>query len=447
MPQWLSRGRWLLLGGLIAFALLAFAAACEDDDKDKDKTPGAGVTPAAGITPATGPTALTIGGLFSFTGGLAEFGVPIENGAKLGVADCNAAGGIDGGTVEMKSADDGTDGTVGVDAANQLVDLEGAEVFLGPLASGVTAAVAESVSVPGGMLLISPSATAPTVADIVDDDLVFRTTVSDLGQGAILADLADDLGYTKIGALYGNNPYGEGLATVFKENFEALGGGRSVTIVPYDVGQASYQAELEEAMAGDAEAFAAIGYPAEASVYVKEAIENQLVDPGKFLFVDGTRSQVLIDAVGAENVNGSSGTFPGQAPTTEQRNTFIDLYEATYEGDFPPTPFIAEAYDAAALFCLAAAKAGSTEGAALAAALREVSSAPGEAVVPGVEGLAEGLQAIADGQDVDYSGWASSTDFDDKGDVLQGSIQLWEIADGKPVDTGDPISVDLTAGG
>jgi hypothetical protein len=68
-------------------------------------------------------------------------------------------------------------------------------------------------------------------------------------------------------------------------------------------------------------------------------------------------------------------------------------------------------------------------------------------VGPGVEGLAEALQLIADGTDVDYSGWASSTDFDDNGDVLQGSIQKWEIQDGKPVDVGEPVSVDLTAGG
>jgi ABC-type branched-subunit amino acid transport system substrate-binding protein len=433
------------LAALLAVAVLAFASAC-DDDKDKDKTPAAGETPAAGITPASGPTALTIGGIFDFTGALAEFGEPISNGAKLGVADCNAAGGIAGGTVVMEEADGGTDPTVAVDAATQLADTQGAQVFLGPMASGVTGAVAESVSVPKGILLISPSATAPTVADIDDDDLVFRTTVSDLGQGGILAELADELGYTNVGALYGNNPYGQGLAEVFKEKFEALGEGRTVTIVPYDEGQASYLAELQEAVGDGVDALAAIGYPTEASVYVKEAIENQLVEPGKFLFVDGTRSQDVIDAVGAENLNGSSGTFPGQAPTTAQRDTFISLYEAEY-GDFPPTPFIAEAYDAAALFCLAAAKAGSTDGAALAAALREVSSGPGVEVLPGVEGLAAGLQAIADGQDVDYNGWASSTDFDPNGDVLQGSIQLWEIADGAPVDTGDPISVDLTAEG
>ena len=101
---------------------------------------------------------------------------------------------------------------------------------------------------------------------------MFRTTVSDLGQGGILADLADDLGYTKIGALYGNNPYGQGLAEVFKEKFEALGGGRSVTIVPYDEKQASYLSELQEAMAGEPKR-SRRSATRRRPVYVKEAIE------------------------------------------------------------------------------------------------------------------------------------------------------------------------------
>lgn len=442
MSQWVTRWKWLIVALMGLAAMLALAACAEEEEvPEATATAPAEETPEA--TPA-GETTFKIGGLFDFTGALAEFGPPIRNGAALGVADCNTAGGVLGGLVEMVEGDAQTDPTAGVDAANQLIDVEGAHVILGPMASGVTAAVAESVTVPKGVLLISPSATAPTVAEIEDDDFVFRTTVSDLGQGAILAQLADEQGYTKIGVLYGNNPYGQGLAEVFKEKFEALGGGRTVTIVPYEEDQASYLAELQQATAGGVDAFAAIGYPTEAMVYVREAIENGLVQPGKFLFVDGTRSQELIDAVGAESLNGSKGTFPGQAPTTALRQTFVDLYEGEF-GEFPPTPFLAEAYDAAALFCLAAAQAGSTDGAALRDALRAVSSPPGEQVGPGVDGLRQALQLIADGQDLDYEGWASSTNFDENGDVLQGSIQLWEIQDGQPVDVGEPITVDLAA--
>src|SRR3970040_1246628 len=158
MPQWLGRHKWLWLIAIVVVALLAFAA-CEDDEEE-GTTPTDGETPSAGITPATGPTALKIGGLFDFTGALAEFGPPIRNGAAMGIADCNAAGGIGGGTGGVVEGDAQTDATAGVDAANQLIDVEGAQVILGPMASGVTAAVAESVTVPGGGLLISPSATA-----------------------------------------------------------------------------------------------------------------------------------------------------------------------------------------------------------------------------------------------------------------------------------------------
>src|SRR3989304_4638943 len=176
----------------------------------------------------------------------------------------------------MVEADAQTSAPAGVDAANQLIDVEGAHVILGPMASGVSAAVVESVSQPNGVLTISPSATGPDLSTIDDDDLFFRTTVSDVGQGGILAQLADELGYTKIGALYGNNPYGQGLAEVFKEQFEALGEGRTVTIVPYEEGQASYLAELQQATEGGVDAFAAIGYPAGAQGGVKGGGEEEV---------------------------------------------------------------------------------------------------------------------------------------------------------------------------
>jgi ABC-type branched-subunit amino acid transport system substrate-binding protein len=410
-------------------------AACDDDGDDGEEPDG-----TAGRTPSASGT-LKIGGLFSFTGGLAEFGPPIRNGAALGVRDCNEAG----GNVELAEADDGTEATVGVDAANQLLDVEGAHVLLGPMGSGVSAAVVEAVSAPDGILTVSASATGPDLTDLDDDDFFFRTTVSDVGQGGVLARVADDAGYTTVGVMHENSVYGQGLAEVFKEQFEALGGGRTANLVPYEAGQASYVSELQQATAG-ADALAAIGYPVEAQVYVREALSQGLVQPGAFLFVDGTRSQDILDTVGAEQLNGSVGTFPGQAPTTEQRATFISLYEEEY-GDFPPTPFIAEAYDAAALFCLAFAQAGSTDSAELRDALREVSSPGGTEVSPGVEGLTEALQLIADGEDVDYEGWASSTNFDDNGDVLQGSIQRWEITNGAITDVGEPEFVDLSDGG
>src|SRR3990170_708200 len=134
MPQWLGRHKWLWLIAIVVVALLAFAA-CEDDEEE-GTTPTGDETPSAGITPATGPTALTIGGLFDFTGALAEFGPPIRNGAAMGVADCNAAGGIGGDKVEMVEGDAQTSATAGGEAAKPLIDGPGAQGILGPMASG-----------------------------------------------------------------------------------------------------------------------------------------------------------------------------------------------------------------------------------------------------------------------------------------------------------------------
>jgi len=175
----------------------------------------------------------------------------------------------------------------------------------------------------------------------------------------------------------------------------------------------------------------------EAQVYIREALENELADT--FLFVDGTRSVDLPTNIGPEYLEGMYGTDAG----TVRVEQLVDDYEVQFGETFPVTPFTAQAYDAAALLCLAANKAGSTDPEAIRDALREVSSPPGQAVAAGVDGLAEALALIAAGTDVDYEGYASSCDFDDNGDVAQGAISIWQYLDGVPTGVRD-VPVDLS---
>jgi branched-chain amino acid transport system substrate-binding protein len=51
--------------------------------------------------------------------------------------------------------------------------------IIGPAFSGVTLDVAAEVSIPAGVLLLSPSATSPAITDLDDDGLVWRTAPSD----------------------------------------------------------------------------------------------------------------------------------------------------------------------------------------------------------------------------------------------------------------------------
>ena len=66
-------------------------------------------------------------------------------------------------------------------------------------------------------------------------------------------------------------------------------------------------------------------------------------------------------------------------------------------------------------------------------ALREVANPPGTVVGPGSEGWAAAVKSIGDGEDVNYEGATGSADLDEHGDVLQGSILVWQVKGGEIV--------------
>ena len=210
---------------------------------------------------------IKIGTLIDATGDLAVFGPPIVLATDLAALLINEAGGIDGRQIEMVHRDSGTSPQIATDAASALVNIDGVEAIVGSLSSGVTLAVAESVTIPNGAVLVSPASTSPAISSLDDNDLVFRTTVSDAFQGVILAQLANELGYENVATMYINNAYGEGLSTVFSETFESLGGTVSAS-VPIEGGQASYTSELRQASQGGATVLMAMSYPETAGVYL-----------------------------------------------------------------------------------------------------------------------------------------------------------------------------------
>ncbi len=385
---------------------------------------------------------IKIGTLIDATGDLAVFGPPIVLATDLAALLINEAGGIDGRQIEMIHRDSGTSPQIATDAASALVNVDGVEAVVGSLSSGVTLAVAESVTIPNGAVLVSPASTSPALSSLDDNDLVFRTTVSDAFQGVIIAQLANELGYENVATLYINNAYGEGLSTVFAETFESLGGTVSAS-VPIEGGQASYTSELRQASQGGATVLMAMSYPETAGVYLREAVEGQFFD--EFMFVDGTKNQELFDELGADNFEGNYGTAPG-APGTPSQTTFKELYESKLGGE-PSSLFISEAFDAATILALAIAEAGSEDGDDIKAAIRKVANAPGEKVGPG--DLAKALQLIGEGKDIDYVGAAGEQEMDENGDVLN-TIEIWKIDGGQVSSTGNFVSagdsIDLSAG-
>jgi ABC-type branched-subunit amino acid transport system substrate-binding protein len=430
---------------LLAAASLALLPACGDEE-EKEGSPTAKPTGAA--SPVASPTTggpLKIGMLFDYTGSLGEFGPNMETGAQLAVKQINAAGGVLGKPVQLIKADAATNPQVATEAATRLVNVDGVQAIIGCLSSGVTIAVAEGVAVPNKIVMISPASTSPGLTAVKDNDFLFRTVLSDAAQGVVLADWAWEQGYKKVATTYTNNAYGKGLSDQFVESFEAKGG--TVTAaVSHEQEQTTYLSELQKAVAGNPEVLVAISYPVEGQIYLKEAIENNLIK--KFLFVDGTKSQDIIDTIGAAALEGTTGTSPSAPEKAELTTNFDADYQAEYGKPVPALPYIRESYDAVIAIALAAEAAKSTDPSKIRDQLREVAGPPGQKIGAGAAGVTQALAAVKAGTDIDFEGAANSDNFDKNGDVLTGAIEIFRITGGK-FETIRTVPVDLTtqAGG
>jgi ABC-type branched-subunit amino acid transport system substrate-binding protein len=371
---------------------------------------------------------IKVGTLMAQTGPLKEYGPPIKDGAVLAGKQMAAAG----FEIEFFHEDSETNPAPATNAANKLVNVNKVVAIVGALSSGVTLAVAESVTLPNNVILISPASTNPLMTVLPADegkDMLFRTCPSDALQGVVAGKLAASYNKT-VSILYVNNAYGQGLAEVFKESF-AKYGGKVLAMVPHDEkASESYTAELKKALAGNPDRLLAYSYPDHAKVYLKEAIEFYKF--GRFLFADGTKSQDILDALGAKRLEGQKGTAPGTVGG-QAFDKFNEYYKAAY-GMLPPKPFITNAYDGTAVIGLAA-YAAKVKGLPLTAAnirdnMRAVANPPGEVVIPGEFQKAFGL--LKAGKAINYEGAAGSVDFDKHGDVVT-PIEIWEYRGGKLV--------------
>ncbi|SVB92548.1 uncharacterized protein METZ01_LOCUS245402, partial [marine metagenome] len=166
-----------------------------------------------------------IGVLNALTGPIPDLAAVILEAEQAAAAFINANGGMWGGdTLVLASGDSGCDAKAGVDAATKLVNVEQVSIIVGPICSGATIGATQAVTIPAGVVNISPSATSPAITGLEDNDSVFRVCPSDAYQGVTIAKLARSMGYSKLAATYANDDYNAGLHDVFVKAFKELGG-------------------------------------------------------------------------------------------------------------------------------------------------------------------------------------------------------------------------------
>lgn len=364
---------------------------------------------------------VNVGVILGFTGPLESITPGMAGSAELAFKEASDSGKLPGGATLNPVRADSTcvDAAAATTAATNLVTGENVIAIMGADCSGVTTAIANSVAVPNGVVMISPSATSPALSTIADDGYFFRVAPSDARQGEILANIVKEKGIDEVAITFTNNDYGKGFADSFAAAFQALGGKIAISAAHED-GKADYSAEVAALQASGAGTLIVLGYVDQGGVGIVQAS----LDSGafeSFVFGDGMYGQSLIDKIGPE-INGKViGTLPGVEGEAADR--FAAL--AAEKGMDPTGTYVPESYDAAALIALAIAANGSTERAGLRDKVLEVANEPGEKIYAGE--LAKGIELAAAGTDIDYVG-ATGVELIGPGEA-QGSYRVYEVVD------------------
>ncbi|MCC7321455.1 MAG: ABC transporter substrate-binding protein [Rubellimicrobium sp.] len=383
---------------------------------------------------ADAPAQIPVGQLVPFTGSAAEFGPYYRDAAQLAFDQINlAATEVFGGPIigPVIVADSQTLPTPAVAAARRMVEADNIRAMIAEWSSGVTVAVAASVTIPNGVLQVGNGTTSPLVSVLPEDegeDLLFRCSPSDALQGIIAAQLAAgeilaDYKFQKVSTIYINNPYGQGLSNAFAAAFTKRGGTVLAEVAHPEEVQATYRSHVQAALEGGPDLILLATYPAHTTAVIKEARDN--FDFSSFQFTDANRSDEILAAVGADTMRGQLGTVPSADPESPTYKSFLAAFYAAFPDYTNAPPFTETTYDAAMSIGLAAAKAAADglsldeiTGKVLSGNLRPVCNAPGERILAGDQAsITEGLRKIAAGEDTDYVGAGGSVDFDENGDV------------------------------
>jgi len=314
---------------------------------------------------------------------------------------------------------------------------EGATCIAGSWASSATIPVFESVASREEILQISPSSTSDDLTDIDDDGLLNRTAPADRNQAIALADAIEQgvgTGTINIGAR--NDAYGTGLSEAFTEVWEERGGTVGETVV-YDPEQPSYNTEADQIVSGNPDGYLFVDFPDPFGEVGAALVRTGSWDPTKSYVSDGLAFPNLPTLIGEDITEGMIATLPGSPNDEAAAQAFDEVYTAAPGPD--RRPYDAQNFDAVMMCYLAAVAAGSTEGADMGEALPDVVNPPGDQYT--FEDLPDAIEALENGDDIDYQGASGPVDLDENGDPTNGVYDIFQYS-GKTMEEIDEVAYE-----
>ena len=312
---------------------------------------------------------LKIGLIGPFTGGSADFGVPMRNGIQFAVDEINAVGGYLGRKLELVIKDDQGNPDVGLKMSSELV-AEKVAVTLGFCNTGVAAKSLETYQNAKVPLIIPCSTGTPLTAKYPGpQSYIFRTSARDAIQVPFVVEDIIKRGWSKVAVFADTSGYGEaGLKDI--ESALAAKNLRAVQVTRFPLGVKDLSEELKTARAAGADVIFSmtVGPENAAIANSRKAIGWKVPQVGAWplsfpFFIDGAKDA----AEGAMMAQ----TFIAE-PSNERRAAFLTGYARKFKVTKVPVPMAAaQGYDAVyiLMYALFGIRDGNLSGPAIKAAL------------------------------------------------------------------------------
>ena len=359
--------------------------------------------------------------MLGFTGPIESLTPAMADAAELAFKEASASGELLGGLRIDPIRGDSTcvNSSTAVKNAKKLIKQK-VVAIMGADCSGVTGAIANKVTVPNGVVLISPSATSPGLTNLNDKGLFFRTAPSDARGAEVLAQVTKEKGIRSVAITYTNDDYGKGMANNYRTALQKYGI-KVTTSLAHEDGKGNYKVDVRKLSAAGGDALAVLGYLDQGGRgIIDQSLKSDAFD--KFILSDGMIGSSLTNKFG-KKLNKSFGLIPGS--TSIGASLFSDFSKKN--GVNPTGPYTSESYDAAALIVLAMQAGGSADRASIAKNVMAVANGPGTKIYAGQ--LKKGLRLLSQGKQINYEG-ASNIEFTKVGESF-GSFLVKDIKKGK----------------
>ncbi|PMB84950.1 branched-chain amino acid ABC transporter substrate-binding protein [Dolosicoccus paucivorans] len=318
---------------------------------------------------ATAQEAIKIGGNFELSGEVSDYGNKMNRGVQLFIDQVNEKGGVNGRPIEYVVFDNKSDISESASVASRLAS-EGVVGVVGPALTGNAQAQA-SVLNKEGIPYILPAATAEGLT--LDDKgevipYMFRVSYEDTIQAGAAGQFAAEHLNMKKAAIISDpgTDYSAGLAKVFKEQFEKLGG-EVVVEQSFSEGDQDFSAVISQLLTQDIDVIYFPGYYTEAGQFIKQAREMGIEQP--ILGPDGFASPILVElASGHANDIYYTSHFTSEGATGIVAD-YLKAYQDKYNEE--SDTFAALAYDAVGLLIAAIEASDAEDKEAIVKALEE----------------------------------------------------------------------------